>query len=284
MTGPRDVDWWRRVFRGTTTVFATLLSVGWLLLLALLVAGFVVGPAPPEDPPSIDADDPPATVAANALAQLDARDHTLERWLYRENATTGAVSGGILYRITIEHSAGEVRVRNYPGALASGEWTTPSAYSYRFFGTRIVKYQRIGDGPWRRVVGGGFVYDKGARSLARYAPAVRRANVTVATENATHLVLSITESRVVDRFAGFSPARNVSDDTVRLVVRKGSTPHLQRAVYRGRTDDGVYRERHVIRNFGSAEARPPDGVPGTGASDAIARTVLGVERIVDLVA
>lgn len=283
MTDPRDAGWWRRVLRGTATVFATLLSIGWLLLLALLVAGFVVGPAPLQDPPSIDADDPPATVAADALAQLDARDHTLERWLYRENATTGNVSGGILYRITIDHSAGEVRVRNYPDALAPGAWTGRSASSYRFFGTRIVTYQRIGDGPWRRVVGGGYVYDDGAKSLARHAPAVRRANVTVATENATHLVLSITEGPVVDRFAGFSPARNVSNDTVRLFVRKGSKPHLQRAVYRGRTGAGVYRERHAIRHFGTAEARAPDGVPGTGASDAIARTVLGVERIVEWV-
>ncbi|MFT4891092.1 MAG: hypothetical protein ACI9YT_002014 [Halobacteriales archaeon] len=85
------------------------------------------------------------------------------------------------------------------------------------FGTRIVKYQRMGNGSWRRVVGGGYVYDDGATSLAKYAPAVRRANVTVAAENATHLVFSITDDPLVDQFASFSPARNVTDDRVHVV-------------------------------------------------------------------
>lgn len=282
MIGPVDPARWRRVLRWTVTGFSTLLSIGWLVLLALFLAGFVVGPAPPDEPPAIDTGESPSNVAADALAQLEVRDHTFECWLYRRNVTTGNVSGGILYRTTVEHSAGEVRTRIYLAALEKGKWITPSAPTYSVFSTRWVQYQGTGDeGPRVRVHGKGRLYDGDTTALARHAPRVRRANVTVAAENSTHLVISITEDRVVDRFAGYSRSRNVSNDVVRLVVRKGSEPHLDRVVYRGETDAVSYRERYLVRNVGTADARLPADAPGMEVTAAIGRTGRGVERIVE---
>ena len=277
-----DSDWWRRVFRGTATALATILSIAWLLVLVVVIAGFVVGPAPVGEGPTIDPADPPATIAGDALESLEYRDHTEELWLYRRNATSGDVAGGIAYRVTVEHSAGEVRVRNYPGALSRGEWTNRSADSYRFFGTRVVRYQRLGEaGRWRRISQAGVTYDREGSGLSASATVVRRANATLAAENATHLVVTVREQAVVNRLASFSPARNATQDRVRIVVRKGTDPHLAAVVYEGRTHEGTYRERHVVTNVGTADARRPRDGPGTGASDPIARTLLGAERIVD---
>lgn len=113
MTGSLPRGWWRTVLRRTATVLATLVSIGWLLLLVLLVAGFLVGPAPPDWGPH-DRHRRRTRHGGGRCPRTDRRP--------RSRAGTMA----------LEHSDGEVRVRSYPDALASGEWTLPSTYSYRF--------------------------------------------------------------------------------------------------------------------------------------------------------
>lgn len=247
----------------------------------MVLASAAVGPAPgpdPADAPTVDPDDPPAEVAADAVTQLRYRDHAFEYWIRERNRTDGSVRGGIAADVRVQHSAERVRVKVYRSAFYEG-WTEPSDPHLDFYGTSATRHQRYGpDGAWQRVTRGGYVYRRNPQFRPWDAGTFRGANATVRRENATALVLVFTDRDVVD---AVGPAlENTTGERVTVVVRKRPSPHLARVAYRGRTGTEVVRRTYLVSGVGSTVVERPDRAPPAPVTQALHRTGPGFWRIV----
>lgn len=253
-----------------------LLGLVWLAVLGLLVAGFLVGPAPVDaaDAPAVDTGDPPAAVAADAVEQLRYRDHTVAEWWRFENRSTGEVGGGIFYRLEISHEHRRIHALGY-GGVYRDEWTAPTDSHGEVFAGSLASYDRSPGGPWQRAGSTRATYRRDVSSLGRTADVLRNADASVASENATTLVVVSRDPEVLEAY-GVDPE---NDASVRFVVAKGEAAHLSRVVVSAQREEYDVRRTLVVTDVGSTDAAPPADVPPAPATGALARAVAGLERL-----
>lgn len=257
----------------------------WLVVAGLLVTGYVAGEqASVESGPQIDHSEAPGEVAADALAQLGHRDHTSELWYFQKNHTTGAVSGGIVLRLHVEHSERRLRMASWGTQTfgADNETITPDrAPGHVLFGNddyyRWQKNPR--SGVWRRIPRRGVVYPD---SVENFNPnggiaELRDSSPTVVTDNESVLAVRVTDSAVLTQFTllGYYD-RNAS---ATIVVSKGENPNLERVTFRNRTGEETFTETIYVRNVGNATAPRPEPAPSVSATEILARIARGLGRL-----
>lgn len=269
---------WRGYARFVGKWYGTLLACLWLLVAGLLLAGFVVGPAPTDtaDAPEVDTSDPPSEVAADAVAELRVRDHTVERWYRKVNTTSGERRGGIAYRVRVDHDDREVRVHTYPEVYYEGI-TRPSDARYEFYGTTAVRWQRAAPGGhWRRTPRHGYVYEHYPSEVTDFEDAFRGAEAVVVAENVSKLVIRVTDEETLDaHFA--SP--NATQRRLVVVVDKRPEPHLARITYTARGPDYRQRSTYDVSEVGTTDARRPGRAVPPWATHGAIRSLAGLERI-----
>ena len=257
----------------------------WLVVVGLLVAGYVAGEQPaPESGPQIDHSEAPSEVAADALAQLDYRDHTSELWYFRKNYTAGTVSGGIVLRLHVEHSERRLRMISW-GTRTLGvdnQTITPDETpGHVLFGNddyyRWQKNSRTG--VWRRIPRRGVVYPDSVEDFTSNGgiAELRSSSPTVVTDNESVLAVRVTDSAVLTRFSllGYYD-RNAS---ATIVVSKGENPHLERVTFRNRTGEETFTETIYVRNVGNATAPRPEPAPSVSVTEILARIARGLGRL-----
>lgn len=265
----------RRLAADAGWTLGALLGALALVSAAILAAGYVAGaPRDPGTGPTVDLAEPPGEVVADALADLRYRDHVLEWHLVVTNRTAGTSQGGLAFRAHIEHSERRVRLRVWPTALS----TPPDdrGLSTVFFGTDALKYEGTPErGHWARIVDGGVRYDEGGVADLGMRPAVLRNATWAVSENESALVLRQTDPAVLRRTRPNENYRRNASMTV--VVAKGEDPRLRRVTFVNRTAGA--RETFVVREYGTATAPRPNGVPPVTVTEVLARSVRGLERL-----
>ncbi|MFB6142903.1 MAG: hypothetical protein ABEJ30_06125 [Halorientalis sp.] len=246
----------------------------WLALLALVVVGFLLGGPAAADAPAIDASEPPAEVAADALARLEAVPHTTELWFRSTNYNRGRRTGGILLRVHVEPGTGAVRLGQWRGALDGDDVVLPSAAHDQFFVQGPVRWRRpAGADSWHRAPLGADVLGGGSDALPVDPDALRSANVSVVRETGDRLVLAVADT------GPLREGRQPPEQTARIVVDTGSTPHLERLAFVTQRETGSQRWLYRVTNWGTARARRPPSVPGTTVTGVLARSARGLSRL-----
>lgn len=270
-------------------VAGTLLAAFWLVVFGLLVAGYIAGAQPTlADGPEIDHSDPPNEVAADALRQLQYRDHTMEHWFFTDNQTTGARSGGILFRIHVQHSERRYRM------IMWGDTTLPTMSDnetavvtpdqqppdYELFGNdNFYRWQWNSELTyWMRNRRAPMYDEINDLSIGHTRSAVSNASGTVVADNESVLAVRVTDpealSRIDDQFGRYG--RNSS---MTVVVAKGENPHLTRVTLRNHT--AAVEETIYIRNVGTATAPRPEQLPPVAATETAVRISRGLDELFD---
>lgn len=261
-------------------VAGTLVAALWLIVLGLLVAGYVAG-APPEqaDSPEIDHSEPPNEVAADALQQLQYRDHTSEHWVFIHNRTANTTRGGIVFRVHFQHSERRLRFAVWEDSLDTerSAVSPDSEPNYVLFGNDFYKWQQNSNPDYWTRNPSGFTYNKASQSSIWGANTVfRNASATVVANNESVLAVRVTDSealsRVDDQFGRYG--RNSS---MTVVVAKGENPHLTRVTLRNRT--AAIEETIHVRNVGTATAPRPEPLTRVTATETIARIDHGLDEL-----
>lgn len=252
---------------------AGIVGVLWLLLLALLVVGFVLGTPGDGQTRTVEFDEPTAEVVADAVSKFRARDYTLELWFRNTNYNRGTRSGGIILRADVERSAGEIRLEQWRGALTGTETTLPSDPHTEIFGAGFASWRRpTGAEYWVRTSQRGGV--SGSGDVVPFDPArIRGTTPTVVTDNETVLVVRF------DDASALTGQQEAGNTTARVVITKGSDPHVRqvRTVTRTRTTTRTWLYR--VSNWETAEARRPAAVPAVTLSELLARIGRGLGRL-----
>lgn len=265
-------------------VIAGVLGTAVLLATTLAVVGFIAGgPTDYGEPPSVDSGEPPGEVAADALAQLAHRDHATERWLSARNHSTDQVRGGVVWRVSVEHSERRIRMTSWGTATLGadpGETVTPDRTpGVELFGNaNYYRWQRQpGDGTWSRVFTGGMNYDRTRFLPVESVAPLREGSWTVATENDSALVVRSDDASVTSAFSTIYRFRQNATATV--VVSKGADPVVRRVTLRNDTGRVTQSETFVVREVGPATAPRPEPAPPVSVTETLARVAVGLERL-----
>ena len=250
-----------------------------LVCLAIVVAGYVVGPNPGvQSAPAVDVDEPPPEVVADATAQLWVRDHTWEQWTQERNLTTGAARGGIVAQVRVQHSRKRVRVTQWDFLYEENETVEPTDPPvYEGFSRRHAAWGSWTDeDDWNRITGIEPVYGPRSSAPVYYNSQFRNASMTVVSENESALAVRTSDERALEALEMSGAPGNV---TVTFVVAKTENPYLSRVTVRHQRNESVDVNTYRVSAVGNTTAPKPDGVPAVTPVEVVRRTYFGVESL-----
>lgn len=252
--------------------------VGAFLVVCLVVGavGYALGPDPGvRSAPAVDADERPSQVVADAAAQLWVRDHTWELWVEERNRTTGRVSGGIRWRMRVQHSRDRVRIVVWDVPAQANETVGPAdPPERRGFATRYQGWVTSPDADgWRRHDA---AYGPTASAPVRSVAGLRNASMTVVSENETALVVRTSDERAM----GALQMGGRGNVTATFVVAKTADPYLSRVTVRQEADGTVEVTVVDVSDVGTTTAPRPDSIPQVTLTEVAQRTLLGLKSLV----
>lgn len=252
-----------------------------LLVIVLLVAavGYAVGPEPDvRSAPTVDTDESPSAVVADAASQLWVRDHTWELWVRERNRTSEHVVEHVVWRVRVQHSRSRFRATTWDRPDGPNETVEPTDQPMRYgYSRRYAAWGRLsGEDEWRRYSGVEPVYEPKTTAPIIATSGLRNASMTVVSENASTLVVQTSDERALSAFRSDYPRGEV---TVTFVVAKTENPYLARYTVRQETNRTVTVTTARVSDVGTTTAPEPEGVPSVTPMEVVRRTVYGLEAL-----
>lgn len=257
-------------------------AFGALLLLCLVIAaiGYAVGPdSEVRSAPSVDTDERPAEVVADAAAQLYVRDHTWDLRIREQNRTTGNVSEGILWRVRVQHSQDRFRITQWRPPNGSTESVEPTDQPARYgYSRRYAAWGKLPEeGEWRRYSGVEPTYGEKSSVPLSSTSQLRNASMDIVSENETALVVRTSDERALSALQVNHKRGKV---TATFTVTKTDDPYLARYTVRHVTDEEVTVWTRHVYDVGTTTAPEPDGVPVITPMEVVRRTFFGLKSLV----
>ncbi|WP_435360901.1 hypothetical protein [Haloarchaeobius sp. DFWS5] len=264
--------WFRSALRGYTTV----LAASWLCLLVLMVTATVIGPAPvTDDGPTVSADDPPAEVVADSLADLKKRPHVTEVWITETNETSGYYRHGIVKRLTLEPGSERASRQLWAGGFQTN--TTPDDPAQSTYTIGESSWYEETPGDWYRQQPHAQTYTWiSAGDVVHSATPLGRLKPSAVERNDSAMTVTYTSAAALGTF-GISVPENVTA-RVDVVVALGPTPHVLRVIESIDGDHTHFVRTYRIQEMGSASVTVPEHVPAT-AERLVWRAERGLARI-----
>lgn len=262
------------VARELTRLAGSAVALALLLLVALLVAGAVVGPEQTQQGAEIDLSEAPAEIVADGVRELTWQNHERTTTLTGEGPNETQRTRTVW---TVDHRRRSMRLVQYP--YLSSPNGTPE-----FDGPRSDRFVTAGHVWYRQ--GGRWVRFSTDRSMVSYTAGTNPISppdgleavpFEVTKRNGTTVVLSAEDTASLRGSSGL--ALHGSNTTATAVIDLQGDPALRRLTFRNTTGNATLTVTYRIRDVGEARVERPEPMPPVTTTELLYRAALGAARI-----